>query len=72
MTRHTIRSKMIRTVMALAMGGSTLQFSGCDPAVRETLLQGLQNTATTLSTALITAFFQGLDDGGSSGGLSTT
>jgi hypothetical protein len=48
--------------MAIAVGGSAFQLSGCDPAVRSTLLDGLQATTTALSGALISAFFLGLDD----------
>ena len=48
--------------MALAVGGSAFQLSGCDPAVRSTLLEGLQTTTSSLSTALISAFFLSLED----------
>lgn len=54
-------------MMAMAVGGSAFQLSGCDPAVRSTLLDGLSATTTTLSTALITAFFLGLDDDAGAG-----
>jgi hypothetical protein len=59
----------MRTLMALAVGGSAFQLSGCDPAVRSTLLTGLEATTQTLSTALITAFFQTLDDSDDSSGM---
>jgi hypothetical protein len=59
--------------MALAVGGSALQLSGCDPNVRATLLQGLQQTTQSLSTALISAFFLSIqDDSDLAGGLTTT
>lgn len=59
--------------MTLAVGGSAFQLSGCDPAVRSTLLEGLQTTTNSLSTALISAFFLSLEDSStSSGGLTTT
>lgn len=60
--------------MVAAIGGSAFQLSGCDPAVRATLLTGLQTTTQSLSTALITALFLGLqnDDSGSSGLTTTT
>jgi hypothetical protein len=57
---------------AIMLGGSLFALSGCDPAVRATLLDGLQATTTTLSTALITAFFQSLEDSEDAGGLTTT
>jgi hypothetical protein len=59
--------------MALAVGGSAFQLSGCDPAVRDTILTGLETTTQGLSSALISAFFLSLQDGDSSaGGLTTT
>jgi len=60
--------------MTLAVGGSVFQASGCDPTVRSTLLTGLLATTTSLSTALITAFFVDLeeDDSTSGSGLTTT
>jgi len=59
--------------MALALGGSAFQLSGCDPAVRDTLLTGLETTTQSLSGALISAFFLSLQDGDSSiGSLTTT
>jgi len=53
--------------MAIAVGGSAFQLSGCDPAVRSTLLGGLETTTTTLTNALITAFFISLENDSSSG-----
>ena len=57
--------------MILAMGGSAFQMSGCDPIVRSTLLDGLEATSTALSNALISAFFQSLDDGDSGYNITT-
>ena len=67
MATRSPRTRLLRTAMTLAVGGSVFQLSGCDPAVRSTLLSGLQTTTTGLSTALISAFFLNLedDDGGS-------
>ena len=62
MAKASLRSRFVRTVMAVALGGSVFQLSGCDPAVRSTLLDGLQATTTSLSTALISAFFLGLEN----------
>jgi hypothetical protein len=51
--------------MALSLGGSAFQLSGCDPEVRSALLDGLEQTTQALSTSLIAAFFLGLQsDGG--------
>jgi len=53
----------MRFATVLAIGGTAFQLSGCDPAVRTTLLNGLQTTTQSLSTALISALFLSLDDG---------
>ena len=74
MATRSLRTRLLRTAVIFAVGGSAFQMSGCDPEVRTTLLQGLQSTATSLSTAFISAYFQGLqDDNTTSGtGLTTT
>ena len=73
MATRSVRTRLLRTAMALALGGSAFQLSGCDPAVRSTLLDGLETTTSSLSSALISAFFLSLqDDSGTSGGLTTT
>ena len=74
MTGKSIRQRMIRFTCALAIGGTAFQLSGCDPQVRSTLLLGLETTTQSLTGALITAFFQTLDDDATTGatGLTTT
>ena len=62
MKKRSFRQKIMRTVAAIAVGGSAFQLSGCDDAVRGTILSGLQSTTQTLSASLITAFFQSLAD----------
>ena len=69
MSKGTLWTRCLRTATALAVGGSAFQLSGCDPAVRSTLLTGLENTTQTLSSALISAFFLSLGSGAGSGGL---
>ncbi|HWL92014.1 MAG TPA: hypothetical protein VNT79_00640 [Phycisphaerae bacterium] len=51
----------------LALGGMALQFNlgGCDPAVRDAVLGGLQTSFTGLLSAVINAFFLSLADAGS-------
>ncbi len=71
MRKNKLRTRMTRVLMAIAVGGSAFQLSGCDPAVRSTLLGGLEATTTTLTNALISAFFLSLDDDAGSG-LTTT
>ena len=56
-------------VMLLGTGGGVFALQGCEPAVRETVLGGVSNAATSLATTFIQAFFQSLatdnqDDGG--------
>lgn len=73
MNKQSCRKRFVRAMMATAIGGSVFQLSGCDPAVRSTLVGGLQVTAQSLSSALISAFFLSLqDDDGTGGSLTTT
>ncbi len=72
MARRSLWTRWLRTGMALAVGGSAFQLSGCDPDVRATLLDGLEATTATLSDALISAFFQSLADDEASSSLTTT
>lgn len=68
-----LRSRFMRTVCAVLVGGSAMQLSGCDPQVRSTLLDGLEATTSSLSSALISAFFLTLqNDDEDAGGLTTT
>ena len=62
MRKSSRRTRVIRAMMAIAIGGSAFQAGGCDATVRNTLLAGLQSTTTTLTTALIQAFFLTLQD----------
>jgi hypothetical protein len=73
MTKDTLRVRFVRAALALAIGGSAFQLSGCDPAVRDALLTGLEGTTQSLSSTLITAVFLSMqDDDGSTTGLTTT
>ncbi len=45
---------------ATATGGSLLVLEGCDPAVRDTVLNGVGSAATSLSNTFISAFIQSL------------
>lgn len=56
----------------MAIGGSAFQLSGCDPAVRDSLLSGLEDTTTALTNTLISAFFISLEQNASGGGSLTT
>ena len=72
MTRNNRWRRFIRFAMAVAVGGSAFQLSGCDPAVRNTILTGLETTTVSLTNTLISAFFLSLDDDDIAGGLTTT
>jgi len=73
MANRNLRKRWMKSLSILAVGGSAFQLSGCDPAVRDALLAGLQDTTTSLSTALIDAFFISLDDDAAgSSNLTTT
>ena len=73
MKRKTPWQRVIKMVTAVAVGGSAFQISGCDPAVRDVVLTGLETTTSTLTQTLISAFFISLEDGSSTTqGLTTT
>lgn len=75
MAKTSSWGRFVRFAMTVAVGGSAFQLSGCDPAVRGTILEGLEATTTGLSSALISAFFISLEDEGGSttgDGLTTT
>ena len=72
MATRSVRTRLLRTAMVLALGGSAFQLSGCDPAVRSTLLDGLETTTTSLSSALISAFFLSLQDNSTTTGTGLT
>lgn len=73
MTRKNPWQRFIKLASAVAVGGSAFQLSGCDPAVRDTVLSGLETTTSSLTQTLISAFFISLEDDSSSTlGLTTT
>ena len=72
MATRSLRTRLLRTAMTLAVGGSVFQLSGCDPAVRTELLTGLEDTTNSLLTALSSAFFLSLQDDSSSTDTSLT
>ncbi len=73
MRTHSIRNRCLRFAAAVAVGGSAFQLSGCDPTVRDSLLSGLEETTSALSSALISAFFISLENNAANNqGLTTT
>jgi len=78
MRNRSFGKRFMRTMMALAVGGSAFQLSGCDPSVRSSLLNGLSSTTTSLADTLIAAFFVSLQNdgtsttGGTASGVTTT
>jgi len=72
MRKTKLRTRVTRALMAIVVGSTAFQASGCDPAVRSTLLSGLESTTTTLTNALISAFFLNLENNSSSGSGLTT
>lgn len=73
MARRSLRQRMVRFVTAMAVGGTAMQLSGCDPNVRDALVVGLETTTQSLSAALISAFFLTLDDDDANvNGITTT
>ena len=71
MIKRPFCQRLMRVAITIAIGGSAFQLSGCEPTVRDTLLTGLESSTQSLSAALISAFFQSLEDEGSAGGLTT-
>lgn len=47
---------------AFLTGGSLLVLEGCEPAVRDTVLAGVEAAANGLAATFITAFFQTLQE----------
>ncbi len=73
MKKMTPWKRFVRFTTAVAVGGSAFQLSGCDPAVRDTVLSGLEATTSSLTSTLISAFFISLqDDDSGTQGLTTT
>ena len=66
MAKRGLKSRLVRWGATCAIG--------CDPAVRDTLLVGLESTTNALVDTLISAFFISLtdEDGSDGGGLTTT
>lgn len=59
---RVVKSKLIFPLLA---GGISLQLSGCDPEVRDSILTGVQTSVTGLVTTMINAVFtsfQNADD----------
>ena len=63
---------MVRVAVAVLIGGSTLQLGSCDPAVKATLLTGLESTTSTLAQTFISAWFLSLQDDDDTTSLTTT
>ena len=45
-------------LISSALGGSVFALEGCDPNVRDTVLSGVENAATTITSTVIQAFFE--------------
>ncbi len=73
MCKRNNRSRFLRLAAVAAVGGSAFQLSGCDPAVRDVVLTGLETTTLSLTSTLISALFISFeDDSGDGGSLTTT
>ena len=47
---------------SFSVGGTAFALSGCEPAVRDTVLTGVESAAGTILTSFLTAFFQTLQE----------
>ncbi|TWT45235.1 hypothetical protein RAS1_16570 [Phycisphaerae bacterium RAS1] len=54
------RSRKLSWLVAVSMGTSYQALQGCDPAVRDTVLTGVEGAATGLAGTFIQAFFESL------------
>ena len=54
------RKRVQAWVLIMATGSGMLALNGCDPAVRDTVLAGVSDAATSLASTFIEAFFQSL------------
>ncbi|MCG3137234.1 MAG: hypothetical protein HJJLKODD_01077 [Phycisphaerae bacterium] len=64
MYKHNWLRKVMVVLMLVGMGGTTFQLSGCDQAIRSTVLTGLNGATDTLLLSLTSALFQSLDQTG--------
>jgi hypothetical protein len=71
MANRTLKRRLVRLAMSLVVGGSIFQLGSCDPAVRATLLTGLEQTTGTLLNTVNSAFFISLQDDEEDDGTST-
>jgi len=55
-----------RWVLLLAGTVTPISLSGCDPTVRDTLLTGIQTSATTLISSVLAAFFAAIQNAATS------
>jgi len=62
MATRGYKRRFLRLALSLAVGGSVFQLGSCDPAVRATLLTGLEQTTATLLNTVNSAFFISLQD----------
>jgi len=74
MANRTLKRRLVRLAMSLVVGGSVFQLGSCDPAVRATVLAGLEQTTGTLLNTVNSAFFISLqdDEEGANTSLTTT
>lgn len=72
MNRRGFRRRALHALAALTLAGGSIQVHGCDAAVRDTLLAGLETTVNALADTLIQTFFAALQDDSNTGGGATT
>jgi|WetSurMetagenome_2_1015567.scaffolds.fasta_scaffold530165_2 hypothetical protein len=62
MRTQGFNGRLLKSVLAVALGGSVFQMGSCDPTVRTTLLTGLETTTTSLANTIIQAYFVSLQE----------
>ncbi len=74
MRKRGLRGRTLRLLAIMALVTSPFQVQGCNTAVRDVFLAGLETTALALTDTIIRSFFTALadDEDGGAGGLTTT
>jgi hypothetical protein len=62
MRTQGFNGRLLKSILAVALGGSVFQMGSCDPTVRTTLLTGLETTTTSLANTIIQAYFVSLQE----------
>ena len=71
MSRRGLSRRAVRLFMTLTLSAGALSVNGCNPAVREVLIAGLQTTVNALVNTLVQSFFTALQNNVGGSGQTT-